>query len=37
VTLPLGQWQGRPLGLSLIAGHGRDRELLRLAATITPA
>ncbi len=36
LTLPLGELQGRPLGLSLIAGPGRDHALLDLAATMAP-
>ena len=36
VMAPLGELQGRPLGLSLIAGPGRDHTLLDLAATMAP-
>jgi len=32
VTLPVAKVAGCPVGLSLIAGHGKDRQLLRLAA-----
>ena len=31
VTLPAGRAEGAPVGLSLVAGPGRDRALLRLA------
>jgi amidase len=33
LTLPLGTYEGRPLGLSLIAPRGRDRALLDWLAT----
>ncbi len=36
VTLPVGIVQGAPVGLSLIARHGRDRALLALAAKLAP-
>ncbi|WP_374311041.1 amidase [Dongia sp.] len=36
VTLPAGVVQGAPVGLSLIARHGRDRALLDLAARLAP-
>jgi amidase len=31
VSLPLGECSGAPLGLSLLAGHGRDAYLLSAA------
>lgn len=31
VALPLGQWQGCPIGLSLLGPRGSDRALLQLA------
>jgi amidase len=31
ITLPVATVAGCPVGLSLIAGHGEDRRLLRLA------
>jgi amidase len=31
VTLPVAEVEGAPIGLSLVAGHGRDRALLALA------
>jgi len=34
VTLPLGQWQGCPIGLSLLGPRGSDRALLRLTVAI---
>ncbi len=34
VTLPLGNAGGVPLGLSLLAGHGRDAFLLRVATQV---
>ncbi len=37
VTLPLGNAGGVPVGLSLVAGYGRDPFLLALAAHITRA
>ena len=37
VTLPLGNVGGVPVGLSLVAGYGRDPFLLALAAHITRA
>lgn len=36
VTLPVGLVQGAPVGLSLLARHGRDRALLALAAKLAP-
>ena len=36
VTLPAGVVQGAPVGLSLIARHGRDRALLDLATRLAP-
>lgn len=36
VTLPAGLVQGAPVGLSLIARHGRDRALLDLATRLAP-
>jgi amidase len=33
-TLPLGRWQGCPVGLSVLGPRGRDRALLKLAATL---
>ncbi len=32
VTLPLGRWQGCPIGLSILGARGSDRALLELAA-----
>ena len=32
ITLPLGEWEGVPVGLSLLAGYGRDAFLLDAAA-----
>lgn len=37
VTLPLGEAGGVPIGLSLLAGHGRDAFLLGVAAQVTAA
>jgi amidase len=34
VTLPMAEVKGAPVGLSLVAGPGRDRALLALAARI---
>ena len=34
VTLPLGRWQGCPVGLSVLGPRGSDRALLRLAAAL---
>ncbi|MBS7810597.1 amidase [Roseococcus pinisoli] len=34
VTLPVGQVEGAPVGLSLVAAPGRDHSLLRLAGAI---
>ena len=36
VTLPVALVKGAPVGLSLIARHGRDRALLALAARLAP-
>lgn len=36
VTLPVGMVKGAPVGLSLIARHGRDRALLALARKLAP-
>ncbi|MBK8158622.1 MAG: hypothetical protein IPK59_07590 [Rhodospirillaceae bacterium] len=36
VTLPVAVVKGAPVGLSLIARHGRDRALLALAAKLAP-
>jgi amidase len=36
VTLPVGNVDGAPIGLSLIARHGRDRALLDLARRVAP-
>lgn len=36
VTLPVALVKGAPVGLSLIARHGRDRALLALAAKLAP-
>jgi amidase len=33
-TVPLGQWQGCPIGLSLLGPRGSDRALLQLTAHI---
>jgi amidase len=35
VALPLGQWQGRPVGLSILGSRGSDRALLELATKIS--
>lgn len=37
VTLPLGNATGVPLGLSLLAGYGRDAFLLGVAAQVVEA
>ncbi len=37
VTLPLGRVEGVPVGLSLVAAPGRDRQLLALAARLAQA
>jgi len=37
VTLPLGEAGGVPIGLSLLAGYGRDVFLLEVAARVTAA
>jgi Asp-tRNA(Asn)/Glu-tRNA(Gln) amidotransferase A subunit family amidase len=37
VTLPVALVKGAPVGLSLIARHGRDRALLALARRLAPA
>ncbi|WP_135466102.1 amidase [Crenalkalicoccus roseus] len=37
VTLPVGRVEGAPVGLSLVAGAGRDRALLALAARLARA
>jgi amidase len=37
VTLPAGRSEGAPVGLSLVAGAGRDRALLALAAQVAEA
>ena len=34
VSMPLGQVDGTPVGLSLLAGHGRDLELLATATRV---
>lgn len=34
VTLPVAKSDGAPIGLSLVAAHGRDRALLALAASL---
>ncbi len=34
VALPLGQWQGCPIGLSILGARGSDRTLLDLATKI---
>jgi amidase len=34
ISLPVAKVAGCPVGLSLVAGHGRDRALLRLAAQV---
>jgi amidase len=34
VTMPLGQADGAPVGLSLLAAHGRDLELLAAATRV---
>lgn len=36
VTLPVAKVQGAPVGISLIARHGRDRALLALAERLGP-
>ena len=33
-AMPLGQVDGAPVGLSLLAGHGRDLELLAAATRV---
>jgi amidase len=35
ISLPLANLKGSPLGLSLIAGPGKDTMLLALAKTLT--
>ncbi len=35
VSMPLGQVDGAPVGLSLVAGHGRDLELLDAAINVS--
>ena len=35
VTLPLGQWQGCPVGLSILGPRGSDRALLELATKMS--
>ncbi len=35
VTLPLGRVDGAPVGLSLVAAPGRDRQLLELAVQVS--
>ena len=37
ISLPLGQVEGCPVGLSLIAARGQDEALLDLACTLTEA
>jgi amidase len=37
VTLPVGRDEGAPVGLSLVAGPGRDRALLALAERLAQA
>ncbi len=37
ITLPLGRVEGAPVGLSLVAGPGRDRALLALATSVAAA
>jgi amidase len=37
VTIPAGQVDGAPVGLSLVAGPGRDRALLALAERVALA
>lgn len=37
VSLPAGRVEGAPVGLSLVAAHGRDRALLALAARVAAA
>jgi len=37
VALPLGRWQGCPIGLSILGPRGSDRALLQLATTIAAA
>jgi amidase len=37
LSMPMGIVHGAPVGLSLIAGRGRDALLLALAQTLTPA
>ena len=34
VTLPLGRWQGCPIGLSILGRRGSDRALLELAVRL---
>jgi Asp-tRNA(Asn)/Glu-tRNA(Gln) amidotransferase A subunit family amidase len=34
VTLPLGRWQGCPIGISVLGRRGSDRALLELAVTL---
>jgi amidase len=34
VTLPLGRWQGCPIGLSLLGRHGSDRALLEFTVQV---
>jgi amidase len=36
VTLPVGRVEGAPVGLSLVAGAGRDQALLALAERLAP-
>jgi amidase len=35
VTIPAAKVEGAPIGLSLVAGHGRDRALLELAERVS--
>jgi amidase len=37
VNLPLGEWQGCPVGMSLVAGRGHDERLWDLAVLIESA
>jgi amidase len=37
VALPLGRWQGCPIGLSILGARGSDRALLQLATKIAAA
>lgn len=37
VTIPAGRVGGAPVGLSLVAGPGRDRALLALAERVAAA